>query len=104
MSKDLIRRSDAINALKSMLSDDINTSILFFWQNQTVGRGIDKIKNLPSADRPQGEWKVLGGTNWHGISYGAECSNCKACYDGIILSDYSFCPNCGARMKGADDE
>ena len=100
MSEDIIKRSDAIKALKSMLSDDINTSILFFWQNQTVGRGIDKIKNLPSADRPQGEWIKDG----HHI-------RCKECGVYFCIEDregnaypQNFCPNCGRWMKGADDE
>lgn len=45
-----------------------------------------------------GEWIVLGGTDLNGISYCAKCSNCKAVYDGIRLSNYSYCPNCGVRM------
>lgn len=99
MSDDLIRRSDAINALKSMLSDDINTSILFFWQNQTVGRGIDKIKNLPSADRPQGEWKFVGSS----IEMIWECPFCGEHTFGFEEHLPNYCGNCGADMrKGVD--
>ena len=46
------------------------------------------------ADRSQGEWIDKG--NWMGI----ECSRCK-CHSRYITP---FCPHCGARMKGADDE
>ena len=46
---------------------------------------------------------------WIGTSEGTMCSNChKFPYDDgeyHIANWYSdFCPNCGARMKGADDE
>ncbi|MEE3382759.1 MAG: hypothetical protein VZR08_02200 [Anaerovoracaceae bacterium] len=45
------------------------------------------------ADRPQGEWIDKG--NWMGI----ECSRCK-CHSRYVTP---FFPQCGARMKGADD-
>ena len=49
------------------------------------------------ADRPQGEWiqNVL-----RSDIYRYECSNCKAHH----RARYDYCPSCGARMKGADDE
>lgn len=50
-------------------------------------------------DRPQGKWK-----NHKDEHY---CSNCKE----VVIGDwydegdwYDFCPWCGAKMKGADDE
>ena len=47
------------------------------------------------ADRPQGEWIDVNGDGslWR-------CDQCKdtACCKG------NFCPNCGCRMIGADDE
>ena len=59
------------------------------------------------ADRPQGEWyqikdhKVMGeGYLWH-------CSLCGHRVYQDSSADYpteNYCPNCGARMKGADDE
>lgn len=36
--------------------------------------------------------------------YGYRCSNCNHIYKGNALTDCNFCPNCGAKMKGADDE
>ena len=72
----------------------------------TLGEFDKRVEPLRHLyyDRPQGEWIVLGGTDFSGISYCAKCSNCKTVYDGIRLSNYSYCPNCGCRMKGADDE
>lgn len=58
--------------------------------------------NCTDEDRPQGEWIDKG-------DY-AVCSNCGAHsgtqYDGVepIPLKTNFCPNCGARMKGADNE
>ena len=51
------------------------------------------------ADRPQGEWENYKDEH--------RCSHCGE----VVIDDwhdtddwYDFCPNCGARMKGADDE
>ena len=48
------------------------------------------------ADRPQGEW------------IDGKCSLCgkHAPYWAMATTYYksNYCPNCGARMKGADDE
>ena len=43
-------------------------------------------------DRPQGEWIDCKG--------GWKCTACNKWSD----SQYTFCPHCGAKMKGADDE
>ena len=60
---------------------------------------ICKVETMPSADRPQGQW----------MNYKDEhtCSICKE----VVIDDwyyeyewYDFCPHCGARMKGADDD
>lgn len=50
-----------------------------------------------NLDGPQGEWiDRSGGIEgaWH------YCSVCEK----QAIELYDFCPNCGARMKGADDE
>lgn len=63
---------------------------------------IDEIKLLPSTNRPTGEWIDKG-------EY-AECSICGGHsgtqFDGVepIPLKTNFCPNCGAIMKGEDDE
>ena len=90
MSEDLIRRGDAIKAIKdnSYAGDDDYIEI--------NGYGaIEDIKALPSADRPQGYWFY----SWSIFSRGYECTNCHK----KAIEEYDFCPNCGARMKGADD-
>ena len=85
MSDDLIKRSDAIGACA--------------YETIECYEARKTIRALPSADRPQGEWR-----NYKDEHY---CSHCGE----VVISDwytedewYDFCPNCGARMKGADDE
>ena len=60
----------------------------------TCGGQCNKVK---SADRLQGEWKSKN----HHTDY---CSNCGFEETQWRTVDYNFCPSCGARMKGADDE
>ena len=54
---------------------------------------IAEVVNSPTIEPKRGEWIVKQ-------SGFAECSVCEQHY----FSDYNFCPNCGARMKGVDDE
>lgn len=58
---------------------------------------VEKVRKALSADRPQGEWidksnGIEGAWNY-----------CSVCGEQAI-DLYDFCPNCGAKMKGADDE
>lgn len=67
------------------------------------------------ADRPQGEWQekeVFGEYNddvHHYVSewQSARCSVCGKYHTtpyAYYFNEYNFCPSCGARMKGVDDE
>ena len=56
-----------------------------------------EIKALPSAEPKTGEWKPKN----HRTDY---CSNCGFEETQWRTTDYNFCPSCGARMKGVDDE
>ena len=64
------------------------------------------LKNTPTidaADRPQGEWNP-----YYTKRENNDIFNCKLCGTTFIVmqgkDNMNFCPNCGARMKGADDE
>ena len=65
---------------------------------------IIMLSEKARADRPQGEWIYKDDDVFAG-EY--TCSNCNRraevdLYGQWILSNY--CPSCGARMKGADDD
>lgn len=53
------------------------------------------------ADRPQGEWKRRLVDN--GFNADWVCSECGYRVKTDFVS-FNFCPHCGARMKGADDD
>jgi len=90
MSDDLIRREDAIKAVEERS---------FAVRDSYTVKAI--LRNVPSADRPQGEWKRRLVDN--GFNADWVCSECGYRVKTDFV-DYKFCPNCGAKMKGADDE
>ena len=94
MSDDLIKRSDAIDELMHIIPYKLyhNGEYIFLLNKREC---LKVIKAIPSADKPQGEWTNAGILTVH-------CSNCKSEFHELEAMNY--CPNCGARMKGADDE
>ena len=89
---DLIKREDAIEAIEELpnayngWSDAYDKAYI-----------IGALEEVPSADRPQGEWiKDNLGT--------VICSECKRPRRDNRINHINFCNSCGARMKGADDE
>lgn len=115
---DLIKRSDVLEVVYRYCPDDDGSCSC---ADRDLREMLDDIEDIPSADRPQGEWIDKG-------DY-AVCSHCGAHSgtqnDGVefIPLKTNFCPNCGARMhprlqgkhfdsiiidecvmKGADDE
>ena len=90
MSEDLIKRSDAIESLNDC------TDIKGFEYRQMH----DALMEIQRADRPQGEWMFVESK----IS-DRKLKKCSVCGFGYVsLKPDNYCPNCGARMKGADDE
>lgn len=79
---DLIEREETINRIDKWYGGEHYTPAI-----------ISVIEDMPSAERPQGEWECDEYAIYH-------CSNCGC----EATWDYNFCPNCGAKMKGAGDE
>lgn len=77
---------------------------------------VNKIRHLPSADRPKGEWietaqdyyetvnKKGGGVNENTEYFTDDiaCSECLTKFSNIDneTERFNFCPNCGADMRG----
>lgn len=82
--------------VKRVLVEDCNNFGNLFYENDT--------------DRPQGEW--IRDRYWsRGVGMGEEygffykCSMCEyEVESGYTRCGFNYCPNCGARMKGAGDE
>ena len=95
MSDRLLKESAVIEAFKGResLIHDVYTATAI-------------IRSVPSADRPQGEWIDAEIPLECGGSMPIQvCSLCKTFYPlAYTGGGHRFCPNCGAKMKGADDE
>ena len=105
---DLIRRSDA-------RSDVICLHTYQFHYGKYPDRGewlmlVDKrevlnaINAIPSADRPRGEWIDMGDFEQCSVCKGTRLKEFQSYYGKVTWIKTPYCPSCGARMKGADDE
>ena len=94
MSKETIYREDAIKVVSHVAMECIDRKTR-----------IELINAIPSADRPQGEWifKTVFPNDKSEFPMGyLVCSVCGSHHSNSTPCNY--CDNCGAKMKGADDE
>ena len=103
---DLIKRSDAIEAIeivdwyhqnknKDMVSGANSDKHQAWYKADDVYKALEEV---PSADRPQGEWLKFGLGRGTRILF---CTNCERRIEVPLSqgdSNYDFCPNCGAKM------
>ena len=67
---------------------------------------LNGVPTIEAVSVVHGEWKPFD------LKWGRSIWYCTACEEGVeVPCDiwthkpiYNFCPNCGAKMKGADDE
>lgn len=86
---DYIKREDAIKAFDPLQRRD--------WYTPWI---VETLKDLPSADVApvrHGQW-----ININEYPY-ERCSICGETHDTVRCLD-NYCPNCGARMDGENDE
>lgn len=81
-----MRQIDA-DALKETIDREI-------FRHDTIDHVFQIIDDAPTIEPKRGRWIPVD--NGHHV----RCSECGRCG---FASD-NFCPNCGADMKGADDE
>ena len=61
--------------------------------------GTQRQLEADKTDRPQGEWEIYTVSPFDGED--CRCSNCG---QSGCAPYWNFCPNCGARMKGANTD
>ena len=87
----------AIEALSENISEDgtLKVNVSDASKVKRVMVWGEKSGGLYYPDRPTGEW----------IDYGDNEYICPFCdYDDIGISEYNFCPNCGADMRGEEND
>jgi len=97
MSKELNCANCCIGDFKYNLCDCDNG---FCKEFKNIGKEEDFFNAVMQRIRPQGEWKAK---SFHEVY----CDNCGFTFDIMkcdFLENMKFCPNCSAKMKGADDE
>ena len=105
MSEDLIRRSDAVEMLQeAIMAYPPVMKGCGETRDSTLEEAISLILDIPSADRPKGEWigEADGYADGEFVYDTWYCSNCDYAVDDEPPT-WDYCPNCGARMKGASD-
>ena len=104
---DLIRRSDAIEAIENtdwwhqnrygtMVSGANSDEHQAWYKAEDVYKALESV---PPVNRPQGEWIITEQDNGHKWTH-RKCSECgKGIIEPLGVSGMNFCPNCGAMMK-----
>jgi len=64
------------------------------------------VEELPSAqpERKKGEWIPAFDGKFTGGAYWFSCSNCKRIVPDVRNGGWNYCPNCGADMRGEQDD
>jgi len=106
--EDLISRSRAIKDISYWATNIIDPKML------VKEDALYILESLPSAEPKAGEWipctknglllteliRKESVEKW----YGYKCSECNYIHKGNALIEYRYCPNCGARMNGGEEE
>ena len=87
MSDDLIRRQDAIEAIRKDIMGGLNYESI--------------LKSLPAIEAEpvrHGRWESVT-EDWRNQITWWNCSEC----DCEVSTKYDYCPNCGAKMDGLEE-
>ena len=98
------------------LRKDIHSDV--YLGKKTINTYLDEILEIHKAERPQGKWvavdsySAFGGSEEIWLAHGNPiamyyCSNCKnQAYANDMGEDIlsKFCPNCGADMRGKEND
>lgn len=98
---DLLKREKVLRTIQKMFECCTTYDIIDYRDLMT-----EAIKVLPperqiNLNRPRGEWIV----HFDDLFPEESSIECSVCHEEQPLEiDDNYCPHCGARMKGADDE
>ena len=108
MAEKIVKDSQGL--AKDLVNDCISRQaaideVINLWADKPFGPPAlveikDCIEKLPSAqpERKRGKWEIYVISLFDGV--GCRCSECG--FEGVTYWD--FCPNCGADMRGEQDE
>ena len=112
---DLINRADAIEVVEQAIFNHDSAIMRITAIPSAEAVHIETYRELyekyvelkhASAEAVQGEWeKTTDGNGWNEW-YVLKCPLCDATIEDKQNRkwEYNYCPNCGARMKGGDEE
>ena len=94
-------RDEAINTLANFKVYISGGGVTDKKANEALDFAIVTLVNLPSADRPQGEWigEADGYADGELVYDTWYCSNCDYVVDDDEPPTWNFCPNCGSRNR-----
>lgn len=102
MNNDLISREDLKRKLQYVYSCDYIASMS---KEGIVSDIIDNIDNAPTVeDRPKGKWIAVDltfGRSFYSCTICDKTENVPTCMN---KPKFKFCPNCGAEMRGGQDD
>ena len=103
MNNDLISRQQAIDALRTCY--DTETITMDNGDEYiNYGDAVGELEQLPPIQPKRGRWIKL---DMHIGMADHKCTACEQeCYVPTCMGEpmYAFCPNCGAKMRGEQDE
>lgn len=107
---DSINRREAIDAIKHVeVHFTIKSTVDFSSHKKAVHEIIDHIldaqekalSKLPSAEKT-GKWICEPHPIWGKL--GMHIAKCSECGFSGVTDKWNFCPDCGAKMEGVEDE
>lgn len=94
---DLISRKKLLRHLSDWQMGEAGRSEAVY---TTLDNVIEAVNNMPSAERKKGRWERVEDENGDFLCW--ECSECGERYV-MPYHRASYCPNCGADMKGEEE-
>lgn len=70
-------------------------SLMYIWKH---------IQDAPTIERKTEKWIPMFDGKFHGGAYWFQCSKCSRVVPDVRNGGWNFCPKCGAKMDGGEQE